>query len=64
MSNHSSEATPLDLFRLELEKRVELLNDGLLQLEADPGSLEVCDLLMVSLHSVKGAAGIVELQPW
>ena len=61
MSNHSSEATPLELFRLELEKRVELLNDGLLQLEADPGSLEVCDPLMASLHSVKGAAGIVEL---
>jgi len=61
MSNHSSEATPLELFRLELEKKVELVNDGLLLLEADPGSLEVCDSLIHSLHSVKGAAGIVEL---
>ena len=61
MSNHSSEATPLELFRLELEERVEPVNDGLLQLEADPGSLDVCDSLIRSLHSVKGAAGIVEL---
>ena len=61
MSNHSSEATPLELFRLELEKKVEPVNDGLLLLEADPGSLEVCDSLIHSLHSVNGAAGIVEL---
>lgn len=61
MSDHSSEATPLELFRLELEERVEQLNSGLLQLEADPGSREACDPVMRSLHSVKGAAGIVVL---
>ena len=61
MSDYSSEATPLELFRLELEERVEQLNSGLLQLEADPGSREACDPVMRSLHSVKGAAGIVVL---
>lgn len=61
MSDYSSEATPLELFRLELEERVEQLNSGLLQLEADPSSRDACDPVMRSLHSVKGAAGIVVL---
>ncbi len=61
MSDHPSEATPLELFRLELEERVEHLNQALLQLETQPGSREACDLVMRSLHSVKGAAGIVVL---
>lgn len=61
MSDHSSEATPLELFRLELEERVEQLNSSLLQLEADPTSRDACDPVMRSLHSVKGAAGIVVL---
>ena len=59
MSDASPEATPLELFRLELEERVESLNTGLLQLEADPSSRDACDSVMRSLHSVKGAAGIV-----
>jgi two-component system sensor histidine kinase and response regulator WspE len=63
MSDPASEATPLELFRLELEERVEHLNSGLLQLEADPGSRQACDAVMRSLHSVKGAAGIVVLPP-
>jgi len=61
MSDHSSEATPLELFRLELEERVEQLNTALLQLEANPSSRDACDPVMRSLHSVKGAAGIVVL---
>ena len=63
MSDPASEATPLELFRLELEERVEHLNSGLLLLEADPGSRQACDAVMRSLHSVKGAAGIVVLPP-
>jgi two-component system, chemotaxis family, sensor histidine kinase and response regulator WspE len=62
MSDHSSEATPLELFRLELEERVEHLNQVLLQLEAQPNSQEASDQVMRSLHSVKGAASIVVLQ--
>jgi len=59
MSDFSPEPTPLELFRLELEERVESLNNGLLQLEADASSRDACDSVMRSLHSVKGAAGIV-----
>ncbi|MEI6029612.1 MAG: hybrid sensor histidine kinase/response regulator [Synechococcaceae cyanobacterium ELA739] len=62
MSDHSSEATPLELFRLELEERVEHLNHALLELESQPGSRDACDQVMRSLHSVKGAASIVVLQ--
>ena len=61
MSDHSSEATPLELFRLELEERVESLNQALLLLETQPELREACDQVMRSLHSVKGAAGIVVL---
>ena len=61
MSDHSSEATPLELFRLELEERVESLNQALLLLENQPDLREACDQVMRSLHSVKGAAGIVVL---
>jgi chemotaxis protein histidine kinase CheA len=43
MSDFSSEATPLELFRQELEERVEHLNQVLLQLEAEPGSQDACD---------------------
>jgi two-component system sensor histidine kinase and response regulator WspE len=62
MSDHPSEATPLELFRQELEERVEQLNQALLLLEAQPDLREACDQVMRSLHSVKGAAGIVVLQ--
>lgn len=61
MSDHLSDATPLELFRLELEERVESLNQSLLLLESQPGSRQACDQVMRSLHSVKGAAGIVVL---
>ncbi len=61
MSVFPSEAAPLELFRLELEERVEPLNQALLLLENQPGSRDACDQVMRSLHSVKGAAGIVVL---
>lgn len=62
MTNDRNDATPLELFRQELEERVEPLNQVLLQLENAPDSREACDQVMRSLHSVKGAAGIVALQ--
>jgi two-component system sensor histidine kinase and response regulator WspE len=61
MSAIPPDATPLELFRLELEERVAHLNQALLQLEQQPESREPCDEVMRSLHSVKGAAGIVVL---
>lgn len=61
MNEDRAEATPLELFRLELEERVELLNQALLELESQPETREACDQVMRALHSVKGAASIVEL---
>jgi chemotaxis protein histidine kinase CheA len=46
MSDHPSEATPLELFRQELEERVEQLNQALLLLEAQPDLREACDQVM------------------
>ena len=54
---------PLELFRQELEERVVDLNHALLSLEQAPGNAASLDLLMRALHSLKGAAGIVGLQP-
>ncbi|MFZ4804469.1 MAG: hybrid sensor histidine kinase/response regulator [Synechococcus lacustris] len=63
MSEPLPEATPLELFRLELEERIGGLNSSLLILEAAPSSQEAFDQFMRSVHSVKGAASIVVLQP-
>lgn len=63
MSNHSPDAFPLELFRLELEERVKDLNHSLLLLESSPDSQDAIDPFMRALHSVKGAASIVVLEP-
>ncbi|ARU87731.1 hybrid sensor histidine kinase/response regulator [Pseudomonas sp. M30-35] len=55
------DAPLLELFRLEAEEQVNVLNAGLLVLERDPtdaGQLEAC---MRAAHSLKGAARIVGL---
>jgi two-component system sensor histidine kinase and response regulator WspE len=52
----------LDLFELfkgEVESHGAALNDGLLKLEADPGSAEPVAALMRAAHSIKGAARVV-----
>jgi two-component system sensor histidine kinase and response regulator WspE len=61
MSERPQEASALELFRLELEERINDLNQSLLVLEETPGSKEACDQFMRSLHSIKGAASIVAL---
>lgn len=63
MSDLPLEASPLELFRLELEERVQDLNQSLLLLESNPDAQEAIDQLMRALHSVKGAASIVVLTP-
>ena len=55
------EPSMLDLFRLEVEAQVNLLNDGLLVLETQPDSLPELESLMRAAHSIKGAARIVSL---
>lgn len=58
-----SNASMLDLFRLEVEMQAEILNNGLLKLEKNPSSTEDIESLMRSAHSIKGAARIVQLDP-
>ncbi len=51
----------LDLFRMEMESQKSELNRGLLELEKKPG-IEVFDSLMRSVHSIKGAAQLVDVR--
>ncbi|VVE86767.1 hybrid sensor histidine kinase/response regulator [Pandoraea bronchicola] len=62
MSGDLSNATLLDLFRMETETQAQVLGDGLLALErapADAARLEAC---MRAAHSLKGAARIVGVE--
>jgi two-component system sensor histidine kinase and response regulator WspE len=57
-----SQASMLDLFRIELENQSQVLTTGLLELERNPraaGQLEAC---MRAAHSLKGAGRIVNLE--
>jgi two-component system sensor histidine kinase and response regulator WspE len=47
------------LFAMESETQCTALSDGLVALEASPGSLEILTTLMRAAHSLKGAARIV-----
>jgi two-component system, chemotaxis family, sensor histidine kinase and response regulator WspE len=49
----------LELFRLEVEVQVNILNNALLTLESNPTSAQDLEILMRSAHSIKGAARIV-----
>lgn len=51
----------LDLFRMEVEMHSSVLENGLIELEVDPGSSEKIKPLMRAAHSIKGAARIVGL---
>jgi two-component system sensor histidine kinase and response regulator WspE len=49
----------LELFRLEVEVQVNILNNALLTLESNPTSAQDLEILMRCAHSIKGAARIV-----
>ena len=51
----------MELFRLEAEAQVTILNDGLLALENNPQSAQALETLMRAAHSIKGSARIVGL---
>lgn len=51
----------IDLFRLEAEAQVAILNEGLLALESDAQSTQALEQLMRAAHSIKGAARIIGL---
>jgi two-component system sensor histidine kinase and response regulator WspE len=50
-----------DVFRLEVEAQVAVLNEGLLKLQQQPDSGHLVESLMQAVRAVKGAATIVEL---
>jgi two-component system, chemotaxis family, sensor histidine kinase and response regulator WspE len=51
----------LDLFRLDAEGQIHILNSSLLTLERDPSSALDLEACMRAAHSLKGAARIVRL---
>jgi len=53
----------IELFILEVESQVSVLNQGLLTLESQKGTSETYKTLMRAAHSLKGAARVVELDP-
>ncbi|RDK08924.1 hybrid sensor histidine kinase/response regulator [Cupriavidus lacunae] len=55
------DASLLELFALEADSQVEILNAGLLALERNPGAPEQLEACMRAAHSLKGAARIVGL---
>ncbi|WP_016953673.1 hybrid sensor histidine kinase/response regulator [Anabaena sp. PCC 7108] len=57
----SGDSSMMDLFRLESEAQVSILNNGLLAIENNPQSSQELEALMRAAHSIKGAARIVSL---
>ncbi|MFU1998416.1 hybrid sensor histidine kinase/response regulator [Bordetella avium] len=57
------DASLLELFQMETSSQVQILNDGLLALESDPASMRDIEACMRAVHSLKGAARIVDLEP-
>jgi two-component system sensor histidine kinase and response regulator WspE len=56
-----TDASLLDLFRMEAEAHTAALAQGLLQLENDPGHADLLHSLMRAAHSIKGAARVVNI---
>jgi two-component system sensor histidine kinase and response regulator WspE len=59
----SGDMSLLKLFRTELENHCAVLSDKLLQLEQTPGDAEILEALLRAVHSAKGAARVVEMEP-
>lgn len=57
----SDDISMMDLFRLEIEAQVAVLNEGLLALESNSESAQALENLMRAAHSIKGSARIVAL---
>lgn len=58
---NSDDGSMIELFRLEMEAQVTILNDGLLALESQAHSGQALETLMRAAHSIKGSARIVAL---
>jgi two-component system sensor histidine kinase and response regulator WspE len=63
MSGGLEDSSLFDLFRMEAEEQVQVLQVELIQLEAGTASATILETLMRASHSLKGAARIVGLEP-
>jgi two-component system, chemotaxis family, sensor histidine kinase and response regulator WspE len=63
MSSGFEDSSLFDLFRMEAEEQVLVLQTGLIQLEEGAASAATLEALMRASHSLKGAARIVGLDP-
>lgn len=61
MSSGLEDFSPFDLFRMEAEEQVRVLQQGLIELEAGSATAATLESLMRAAHSIKGAARIVGL---
>jgi two-component system sensor histidine kinase and response regulator WspE len=61
MSSSFEDSSLFDLFRMEAEEQVRVLQTGLIQLEEGAASAATLEALMRASHSLKGAARIVGL---
>jgi two-component system sensor histidine kinase and response regulator WspE len=57
-----SNLSMLELFQVEAENQAAILNNGLLELERNPGATHLLEALMRAAHSLKGAARIVNIE--
>lgn len=57
------DSSMMELFRAEVETQVQILTDGLVELERGQASSELFEALMRAAHSTKGAARVVGLTP-
>jgi two-component system chemotaxis sensor kinase CheA len=52
----------LNTFIEETKENLQILEDGLLELEEDPASSELIDVVFRAMHSIKGSAGLVGME--
>lgn len=62
-SDDLKDASMLELFQLETEAQIQILNRGLLDLERDTSQSELLETCMRAAHSLKGAARVIALDP-
>src|SRR5580658_4547041 len=61
MSGGLEDFSLFDLFRMEAEEQVRVLQNGLIELESGAATATTLEALMRAAHSIKGAARIVGL---
>lgn len=64
--NHSDNSSSVELFQIfkeDAENHIAILSDNLLEIEKDPTAFTLLESSMRTVHSLKGAARVIELHP-